>query len=79
MKIPIAFLAIIVLFLLISDSEARKNFDSDKYYRDRSKECKDILLPPEGCKNVPAEFNANCINKCVSPLCFADLFSVRYL
>lgn len=79
MKKPFAFLAIIVIFLLLDDSEARKNFDSDKYYRDRSKECKDTLLPPVGCKTVPTEFNTNCINKCVSPLCFADLFSVRYL
>ena len=61
----------LLLLSFIVDAEAKKNPTKfDKFQKKRRDECMQTA-----CIHLPKDLNDNCINQCMSPLCFDKLYA----
>ena len=64
-------------FYNLVEANAKRNRRLDRSWKSRKRACETNV--DFGCTEIHPDENDNCVNKCISPLCFAEVYGTEGL
>ena len=64
-----------VVFVLGAEAANKHGSTKDRAYRTKKREC-EVTAP---CRDMAPDTNMNCVNECISPKCFGDVYAAEPL